>query len=133
MQLSRSYLRVGQISWLGFITVTLLVLIPISAHATDGARPVFAVIHIDVVPASTDAAVALFGQYRKDSQSEPGEMRILVLQQDGRPNHFTLLEEWRAQADYDTHLGAAHTRHFREALQPMLGSPFDERLHTELP
>ncbi len=60
-------------------------------------------------------------------------MRILVLQQDGRPNHFTLLEEWRAQADYDTHLGAAHTRHFREALQPMLGSPFDERLHTELP
>jgi hypothetical protein len=25
-----------------------------------------------------------------------------------------------------------HTRQFREKLQPLLGSPFDERLHTHM-
>jgi quinol monooxygenase YgiN len=43
------------------------------------------------------------------------------------------VEEWADQKAYDAHNSAPHTRQFRDLLQPMLGSPFDERLHTELP
>jgi hypothetical protein len=32
--------------------------------------------------------------------------------------------------DSEAHEGAAHTKKFREQIDPMLGSPYDERLHT---
>jgi len=31
---------------------------------------------------------------------------------------------------FDAHEGKLHTRQFREALAPMLGAPYDERLYT---
>ena len=33
---------------------------------------------------------------------------------------------------FDAHLAAAHTKRFREKLQPMLGSPYREGLHRLL-
>jgi quinol monooxygenase YgiN len=39
---------------------------------------------------------------------------------------------WENRAAFDAHLEAEHTREFRGKLQPMLGSPFDERLHVML-
>jgi quinol monooxygenase YgiN len=44
-----------------------------------------------------------------------------------------MVEVWRSRQDFESHLAASHTRSFREKLQPMLGSPFDERLHKLLP
>jgi quinol monooxygenase YgiN len=41
-----------------------------------------------------------------------------------------MVEVWDNQAAFEAHLEANHTKQFREKLQPMLGSPFDERLHT---
>jgi quinol monooxygenase YgiN len=47
-----------------------------------------------------------------------------------RANHFTVVESWANQAALDAHAAAAHTRQYRDVLQPMAGSPLDERVYT---
>lgn len=93
---------------------------------------IYAVIHVDSVP--TDAAIAtkLLQQYAVDTRKDKGAVRIEVYVQADRPNHFTIVEVWQDQAAFDAHEAAAHTKKFREQIQPSLGSPFDERLHRML-
>jgi quinol monooxygenase YgiN len=45
-----------------------------------------------------------------------------------RLNHFTIVETWQSQEALDAHAAASHTREYRNAIQPVLGSPLDERL-----
>jgi quinol monooxygenase YgiN len=101
------------------------------SKADETSAPLVTVIHIDTMPPFTQAAAALLDRFRQDSLQDPGEKQFQVLQQIDRPNHFTLVEAWLDQKSYDAHNSAAHTRHFRDEIQPMLGSPFDERIHTE--
>lgn len=49
-----------------------------------------------------------------------------------RMNHFTIIEVWETRQAYDAHLVLAHTKSFREKIQPGLGSPFDERFYSIL-
>ena len=46
-----------------------------------------------------------------------------------RANHFTIVEAWQGQSALDAHAAAAHTRQYRDTLQPMAGGPLDERLY----
>jgi quinol monooxygenase YgiN len=90
------------------------------------------VIHVDARPADTRSAQALLDGFRRNSLRDPGAKGFEVLQEIGHPNHFTLVEKWIDEKAYEAHNLARHTRHFRDQLQPMLASPFDERIHTEL-
>jgi quinol monooxygenase YgiN len=91
--------------------------------------PIIFVIHIDVMPPFTKPTTKLLLEYQKESAKDAGVKRIEVFQQNGRLNHFSVVEEWENQKAYDSHISAEHTRKFRTDLQPMLGSPFDERDH----
>lgn len=64
------------------------------------------------------------------SRKEAGNLRFDALQQASRPNHFTLVEVWRDAKGAEAHVTAAHTRQFREGLQPLSGSLYDERFYT---
>jgi quinol monooxygenase YgiN len=97
--------------------------------AAESLLSVVIVVHIDVTPPFTESAVKQLREYRADTLEEPGVKRVDVLQQVGRANHFTVVEEWATQSAYDEHVGASHTRQFRANLQSMLGAPFDERPH----
>ena len=59
-------------------------------------------------------------------------LRFDVLQQDSRPNHFTVVETWRDEVAYDAHMMAEHTREYRRKLTPMAGALYDERLYEAL-
>jgi quinol monooxygenase YgiN len=91
--------------------------------------PIIFVIHVDVMPPFTKPATELLLDYQKESAKDAGVKRIEVFQQNGHLNHFSVVEEWESQKAYDSHISAEHTRKFRTDLQPMLGSPFDERDH----
>ncbi len=93
---------------------------------------IYVVAHVDIVPTSVDAGKKLVQQYVVESRKDKGAVRIEAYVQISRPNHLTLVEVWQNQKDYDEHLGAAHTRQFRKEIDPMLGSPYDERLHQIL-
>jgi quinol monooxygenase YgiN len=110
-------------------------LIIMSSAAQPPDKRVYIVTHVDVAgtPAVIAEATKLLRDFSADSKKDPGAVRFELLLQDGRLNHFTILEVWQSREAFEAHSSAEHTRRFREKIQPMLGSPFDERLHSLLP
>jgi quinol monooxygenase YgiN len=107
---------------------------PASAPPADqAADDLYVVTHVDLVPPHAAPGKALLLHFADDARKDTGAIRVELLQDTGRPNHFTLVTVWQNQKAFDDHLAAAHTRAFRSKLQPMLGSPFDERLHHLTP
>ena len=104
---------------------------PPSGSSLVGA--LFVVSHVDLVPDALAADKSALQQYAADSRKDPGALRIELLQQSDRPNHFTIVSVWSSEKAFDAHLAAAHTRAFRAKIQSGLGSPFDERLHQLVP
>ena len=104
------------------------------AGAQDADEKLYVVTHVDVLGQNGAAEAAkMLHQFAADSRGDQGSVRFEVLRDPDRLNHFTIVEVWRNRQDFESHLAASHTRAFREKLQPMLGSPFDERLHKLLP
>ena len=95
-----------------------------------GARDrVYVVTHADLLGPNMPAGKKLLQQYVADSRKEKGCVRIEVYEQISRLNHHMIVEVWESQQAFDAHIAAAHTVQFRQQLDPMLGSPYDERLH----
>ena len=90
---------------------------------------IYVVTHVDTLP-SNGPALGFLQQYVSDTRKDKGAVRIELYDQIGRTNHFSLVEVWENQLAFEAHEAAAHTKKFREDIQPKLGSPFDERLHT---
>jgi quinol monooxygenase YgiN len=97
--------------------------------AEPGAEAVYVLTHVDVFPAGKDQAVALVKELAEAARKDPGNLWFDVLQQDGRPNHFTLFEGWRDQKAFEASIMAAHTKEFRQKLNPLEGALYDERLY----
>jgi quinol monooxygenase YgiN len=94
--------------------------------AVDG-RAVSVVSHVDV---NQDPKVpVMLRQLAETSRKEPGNLRFDVVQHTMRANHFTVVETWRNREALDAHVAAAHTRQYRDDVQPMTGSPLDERVY----
>lgn len=94
---------------------------------------IYAVVHVDVAPGpNTSIGAKLLQQYVAESRKEKGAVRVEAYVQIDRTNHFSLVEVWQDRQAFEAHEGAAHTKQFRQEIQPMLGSPFDERLHQLL-
>jgi quinol monooxygenase YgiN len=112
-----------------FLLAGILSLAKLSAPQEPGTRDrIYVVTHVDTLP-SNGPAGKLLQQYAADSRKDKGAVRVELYMQISRANHFTLVEVWENQQAFEAHEAAAHTRQFREQIQPMLGSPFDERLH----
>jgi quinol monooxygenase YgiN len=112
--------------------VLAMVLTPIvsleTAQAEDAA--VYAVSYIDVAPASSGAAASLLQQLAVASRKDEGNTRFEVLQRTTPANQFAVVAIWKDQKAYDAHVGAAHTKEFREKIKPLLISAIDDRTHT---
>jgi len=64
----------------------------------------------------------------EESRKDPGCVRFDVLQNPMRANHFTIIESWANAQALEAHAAAPHTRKYRDEVQPMTGSPLDERV-----
>jgi len=102
---------------------------PKQASAPDP-HNVYVVSHIDVTPNHSAETAKLLQQYHDDSLKEDGAVRLEVMVQDGRTNHFTVVEVWSTRAAFEAHTAQQHTKDYRDKLAPFLGSPYDERLHA---
>ena len=104
----------------------------LAATKTAGAENsnAFVIAHVDVAP-NTQAPM-LLQQLAAASRQEPGNLRFDVLQHAMRGNHFTVIEQWRNQSALDAHVATVHARAYRDALQPLTGSPLDERVYSPI-
>ena len=89
----------------------------------------YVVTHVDVFPAGKDQAAELVKAQADAARKDDGNLRYDVLQWDGHPNHFTLVEAWRDRKAFDASAAASHTKQFRQKLMPLEGALYDERLY----
>ena len=98
----------------------------------EGRGTVYVVTHIDVPGTSRDAAMRLMQPFIDQSRNDPGNMRVDVVHQKDRTNHFTAIEAWADQKSGDDHQLAPHTRTFRREITPLLGALYDQRWYRPL-
>ena len=101
-----------------------------SSPAAPNGRAVSVVSHVDVAP--NPQVPVLLKNLAEASRKDEGNIRFDVLQHTMRANHFTVIETWRDQKAFDAHVAAAHTRQYRDDLQPATGSPLDERVYKAI-
>jgi len=95
-------------------------------------KPFYVVTYIEVAPAEVQKAVGLIRKHSAASKKQAGNLRFEALQATGRRNHFLLLEAWVDRPARNGHATSAGTIAFRKEMQPLLYSPYDERLHAPL-
>jgi len=100
-----------------------------AAPAAAGGQTIYVITHVDVIPSPQNDPPGLLKRLAEASRNEKGNVRFDVLQHMMRANHFTIVEAWQSQSALDAHAAAAHTRQYRDTLQPMAGGPLDERLY----
>ncbi len=93
---------------------------------------IYVVTHVDIIPPKAADGTKLVQQYVVDSRKDPGLVRVEAGSEISRGNHISIVEVWQNKKAFDEHVAAAHTRQFRQQIDPMLGSPYDERLHQSL-
>jgi quinol monooxygenase YgiN len=91
-------------------------------------QAIYVVTHVDTVGGGQTDAPGLLTRLAEASRKEQGCLRFDVVQHTMRANHFTVIEIWQNQKTHDAHAAALHTKQYRNVLQPMSGSPLDERL-----
>jgi quinol monooxygenase YgiN len=107
------------------------------ARAQSTAGNITVVTIIDVlsnanVPQNVENSNALLKKLVADTQQAPGLMSFKVLRDASRANHFIILGVWKDMKSFEDYSGAETTRAFRQAFQPKLGGPFDERIYIDL-
>ena len=103
------------------------------ATAATAPANVHVVTHVDVPPPRKDEAEVLLKGLAEASRKDEGNLRYDVFQQNApQTNHFTLFAAWKDGDAFNSHEMKQHTRQFREALGPILGAPYDERLYRRL-
>jgi quinol monooxygenase YgiN len=108
-------------------------LFAIPASAQQGAaNRLYVVIYVDSLPNFAADTAKILQQYATDARKDPGSVRLEVLRDVNRANHFTIVELWESRQAFEAHLAIEHTKQFRQNIQPKLGSPFDERMYNVL-
>jgi len=103
----------------------------VAAQAPPPSPPAVAtdrVAYFETAPSQVDRAVATLKAYRQAAQKAAGVVRVQVVQQIGRPNFFAIVEKWRDGTSLQAQLASADNKKLRDEVQPLLISPFDERL-----
>jgi quinol monooxygenase YgiN len=88
--------------------------------------------YIEVAPGTEAKALAALKALKAASAKDNGYLSMTVLQRNGQPNHFVVVEHWKDNKMREAHAASAHVKTAREALQAIETAPYDERPHREL-
>jgi quinol monooxygenase YgiN len=96
------------------------------------ADSVVIVTHVDIVPTSLDAGTGKVRSFVEQGRGTAGNRRFDALVQASRKNHMTIVESWDSLAAKNAWISTPAARSFREELQPMSGSLYDDRAYRSL-
>ena len=94
--------------------------------------PMWIVTYIEVAYGSIEEAEQLLADHAKLSREEEGNLYFEAVQRIGRQNHFAIMEAWAHPEARARHAAQDHTIAHRHEIQPILYSPYDERVHVGL-
>jgi quinol monooxygenase YgiN len=101
------------------------------AKPATGPGAVTMQLHLDVFPPGLAPALAAVKQVAEAARKGEGNLRFDVVQSVKiNTSHMTLLGTWQSRKAFDDYESSAYGRHFRDAIGPLLGSPYDDRLYT---
>jgi quinol monooxygenase YgiN len=96
------------------------------------ADPILIVTHVDVIPTTVDAGTGKVKGLAEQGRAAAGNRRFDALVQSSRKNHMTVVESWDSLASKNAWISTPGVRTFRDDLQPMSGSLYDERAYKLL-
>jgi quinol monooxygenase YgiN len=103
------------------------------AQLGAGGDTVYMQLHLDVFPPGIDATLAAAKAVAEAARKGEGNLRYDVVRSVNPPqSHTTLLAAWQNRKAFDTYENSAYARQFRDAVGPLLGSPFDDRLYVPI-
>ena len=101
------------------------------AKAAKGPGAVYLHVHLDVLPPGIAQTQASAKQLADAARKGEGNLRWDVTQSTrGAGNHHTIYAAWGSRKDFDEFLSSRAELSFRDAIAPLLGSPYDDRLYT---
>src|SRR5215467_9513941 len=108
------------------MTILPLALAPQASAQEDSTSHM--ITYIEVTPAAKAQATTLLKELAAASKQDAGLLRFELLERTAPTNQFVIVEAWKDEAALNAHAGAAHTKQFRDKMQPHLMAPFDDRL-----
>jgi quinol monooxygenase YgiN len=103
------------------------------AQPAAGADVVYMQLHLDVFPPGIEATLAAARTLVEAARKGEGNLRYDVVRSVKPPlSHTTLFAAWQNRRAFDAYENSAYARQFREAVGPLLGSPFDDRLYVPI-
>ena len=103
------------------------------AQAAAGGNTVYMQLHLDVFPAGIEATLAAERAVAEAARKGDGNLRYDVVRSVKPPlSHTTVLAAWQNRKAFESYENSAYARQFRDAVGPLLGSPFDDRLYVPI-
>ena len=125
-------LAVGVLTQLPTMLFQAMILVGAAYMAWIGYTLLRSSITVDTIGGAQGGGPDLVRKHAEASRKEAGNLRFDVLQHTMRANHFTVVEAWASRRAFEAHAAAAHTKQYREAMQPVTGSPIDERVYRSV-
>lgn len=92
-----------------------------------------ALVHVDIgMRSGLEVIEEAIQAYVAGASGAEGTLDLRALKDERRPNHFEVIGRYRDEAAYRSHQVHDATLAFRRAVGPVLGSPYEDRLHGPL-
>jgi autoinducer 2-degrading protein len=103
------------------------------AKPAAGGDTIYMQLHLDVFPPGIDATLAAARAVAEAARKGDGNLRYDVVRSVKPPlSHTTLIAAWQNRKAFDAYEDSTYARQFRDAVGPLLGSPFDDRLYVPI-
>jgi quinol monooxygenase YgiN len=107
--------------------------ISVGAARPGNADAIYMQVHLDVFPPGLVPALAAVKQVADAARQDESTLRYDVVQSVKAPmSHMTLYAGWVSRKAFDDYEMSPYGRRFRDAIGPLLGSPFDDRLYVNI-
>lgn len=104
-------------------------------HGQPSAPASFVVItHVDLlpdtaVPNGVETGIALLKNYVQGTSHANGNRSAVLITWAPTNNHFQVIEVWSSRAAFEAYIGTSAAIAFRNSLQGLIGSPYEQRLY----
>jgi (4S)-4-hydroxy-5-phosphonooxypentane-2,3-dione isomerase len=89
-------------------------------------------VFVQVKPDDIESFIAATLKNAEASRQEPGIARFDVLQEEGHPDCFVLVEVYRTKDDPARHKQTVHYQQWRDAVEVMCAGPRTKKVYTNV-